>query len=76
MATERIYLSPPDVGIPEISRVTAALESGWVAPIGPDLTGFEADIRAFTSTKAAVALASGTGGIQLGLWGRQVSRRF
>ena len=67
MATERIYLSPPDVGIPEISRVTAALESGWVAPIGPDLTGFEADIRAFTSTKAAVALASGTGGIQLGL---------
>lgn len=67
MATERIYLSPPDVGGLEISRVAAALESGWVAPVGPDLTGFEADVCSFTSTNAAVALASGTAGIQLGL---------
>jgi dTDP-4-amino-4,6-dideoxygalactose transaminase len=67
MATERIYLSPPDVGISEISRVTAALESGWVAPAGPDLTGFEDDICSLTTSKAAVALSSGTAGIQLGL---------
>lgn len=67
MTTGRIYLSPPDVGASEISRVTAALESGWVAPVGPDLTGFEADICAFTQSNAAVALSSGTAGIQLGL---------
>lgn len=67
MTTGRIYLSPPNVGPSEISRVTAALESGWVAPVGPDLTGFEADICEFTGVKTAVALTSGTAGIHLGL---------
>lgn len=67
MVPQRIYLSPPFVGATEIARVVAALESGWVAPVGPDLTGFEDDIRGFAQVRAAVALSSGTAGIHLGL---------
>ncbi len=62
-----IYLSPPSVDEADIAAVEAAMRSGWVAPVGPDLTGFEADICAFTGTANAVALSSGTAAIHLGL---------
>ncbi len=64
---DRIYLAPPSVGPREIARVTAALESGWVAPVGPELDGFEADLRTFAGVGGAVALSSGTAGLHLGL---------
>ena len=67
MCRSRIYLSPPSVGSSEIERVVEALESGWVAPVGPELTGFEADICSEVGARGAVALASGTAGIHLGL---------
>lgn len=67
MVSERIYLAPPSVGSAEISRVTAALESGWVAPVGPELAGFETDVSTLTGLRAAVALSSGTAGLHLGL---------
>ena len=67
MTFGRIYLSPPNVGTAEISRVSAALASGWVAPVGPELEGFEEDIRRFANVNAAVALASGTAALHLGL---------
>lgn len=67
MTEPRIYLSPPAVGASEVARVVAALESGWVAPVGPELTGFEQDVCELTGVYAAVAMASGTAAIQLGL---------
>ncbi len=67
MSSERIYLTPPSVGPREIARVTAALESGWVAPVGPELDRFEADLRTFARVRGAVALSSGTAGLHLGL---------
>ena len=66
-APSRTYLSPPTVGEREIELVTAALRSGWVAPVGPDLTAFEEGISQFTGIPHAVALASGTAAIHLGL---------
>lgn len=67
MLNDRIYLAPPSVGVAEISRVIAALESGWVAPVGPELSGFETDICTITGARAAVALSSGTAALHLGL---------
>jgi dTDP-4-amino-4,6-dideoxygalactose transaminase len=62
----RIYLSPPDVGEDDRKRVIAAIESGWVAPAGPELDAFEADLSAHTG-RPAVALSSGTGALHLAL---------
>lgn len=67
LMTKRIYLSPPSVAEDDIEAVEAAMRSGWVAPVGPDLTGFEGDICEFTGAKNAVALSSGTAAIHLGL---------
>lgn len=62
----RIYLSPPDVGEEERKSVLAALDSGWVAPAGPDLDAFEAELSAHVG-RHAVALSSGTGALHLAL---------
>ncbi|MFT6290195.1 MAG: dTDP-4-amino-4,6-dideoxygalactose transaminase [Ilumatobacter sp.] len=63
----RIFLSPPDVGDAERNALLRAFDSGWVAPVGPELDGFEADIAAITSWPGAVALASGTAALHLAL---------
>ena len=42
--SQTIHLSPPDVGPLEESYLVAALRSGWVAPVGPDLEAFEHEI--------------------------------
>jgi dTDP-4-amino-4,6-dideoxygalactose transaminase len=64
---DRIYLSPPHLGHHELTYLHKALADNWVAPIGPNLTGFEADLCAFTGVAHAVALTSGTAAIHLGL---------
>jgi dTDP-4-amino-4,6-dideoxygalactose transaminase len=64
---DRIYLSPPHLGRHELNYLHKAVEDNWVAPIGPNLTGFEADLCAFTGVEHAVALTSGTAAIHLGL---------
>lgn len=64
---EFMFLSPPDITEVEVDLVTAAMRSGWVAPVGPDLDAFEAELAAFTGVPEVVALASGTSALQLGL---------
>ena len=63
----RIYLSSPDVGPLERDYLLNALESGWVAPAGPELDGFERDVAALTGWPGAVALSSGTAALHLAL---------
>src|SRR6266545_7338293 len=65
--TRRIYLSAPDVGEAEERRVLGALRSGWVAPIGPDVDGFEGDVARRVGVAHAVALSSGTAALHLAL---------
>jgi len=62
-----MHLSPPDVGQMEISAVVAALESGWVAPAGPEIALFETEIAACADRPHGVALSSGTAALHLGL---------
>lgn len=64
-----IYLSPPDVGPLEESYLVAALRSGWVAPIGPDLDAFEREVAARVGSRGAVAVSSGTAALHLALLG-------
>ncbi|MEW2326954.1 aminotransferase class I/II-fold pyridoxal phosphate-dependent enzyme [Micromonospora chersina] len=67
--TRTIHLSPPDVGPLEESYLIAALRSGWVAPVGPDLAAFEREVAARVGTAGAVAVSSGTAALHLALLG-------
>ncbi|MDO7853230.1 DegT/DnrJ/EryC1/StrS family aminotransferase [Hymenobacter convexus] len=64
---DRLYLSPPHLGRHELNYVSKAIEDNWVAPAGPNLAGFEADICAAVGVPYCVALSSGTAAIHLGL---------
>jgi len=64
-----IYMSSPDVGLAEEAALIQAIRSGWVAPLGPDVDGFEADIAARLGVTHAVALSSGTAALHLALLG-------
>lgn len=66
---DRVSLSTPDVGELEETHLLAAFRSGWIAPVGPDLTAFETELAAHAGVAHAVALASGTAALHLGLHG-------
>jgi dTDP-4-amino-4,6-dideoxygalactose transaminase len=63
----RIYLSAPDVGRREEDALVAALRSGWVAPLGPEVDAFERETAARVGVAQGVALSSGTAALHLGL---------
>jgi dTDP-4-amino-4,6-dideoxygalactose transaminase len=63
----RIYLSPPHVGDAERVRLVAALESGWVAPVGPEVDAFEREVAAVSGRRAGAATNSGTAALHLAL---------
>jgi dTDP-4-amino-4,6-dideoxygalactose transaminase len=58
--SQMIHLSAPDVGPLEEAYLIAALRSGWVAPVGPDLEAFEREIAARVGTRGAVGVCSGS----------------
>lgn len=62
-------LSQPQLAPSDITAVTKALESGWLAPVGPDLARFEAEVAKKVGRAFAVGLSSGTAGLHLGLQG-------
>lgn len=63
----RLYLSPPDVGEEERRLLLDAFDSNWVAPLGPHVDAFEAEVAALVGVGHAVALSSGTAGLHLAL---------
>jgi pyridoxal phosphate-dependent aminotransferase EpsN len=63
----RIYLSAPDVRPLERELLLAALDSGWVAPVGPDLDAFEVELAEAAGVAHAVAVSSGTAALHLAL---------
>jgi len=63
----RLYLSPPDIRPRDHVSLAEALNSNWVAPIGPHLDAFEAAVATRTGAKHAVALNSGTAALHLAL---------
>ena len=67
MGADRIYLSSPDVGQLEEEALVRALRSGWVAPLGPEVDAFEAELAERVGVEHGVALSSGTAALHLGL---------
>ncbi len=68
-ANPPILMSQAHVTQTEVDFVTNALRSGWVAPLGPDVDAFEAEVCRFTGARHALALSSGTAAIHLALLG-------
>jgi dTDP-4-amino-4,6-dideoxygalactose transaminase len=67
LESKRRYLSAPLVEGEDIQAVVQSLETGWIAPIGPDLFAFENQIAEYLKVSNAVGLSSGTSAIHLGL---------
>ncbi|MDF2559425.1 MAG: pyridoxal-5-phosphate-dependent protein [Microbacterium sp.] len=65
--SDRIYMSSPDVGEAEEQAVVAAMRSGWIAPLGPDVDAFERELAERVGVAHAVALSSGTAALHLAL---------
>ena len=63
----RIFLSPPSSGPEELEAVRQALESGYLAPIGPDVDAFEKELAEYSGVPHAVAVSSGTAALHLAL---------
>jgi len=70
MPTDRIYLCLAQMSEAghEKKYIQEAFESNWVAPLGPNVNGFEADLEHFLGfKKKVVALSSCTAAIHLAL---------
>lgn len=65
---QKIWLSSPHMGGTEEKYVQEAFDSNWVAPLGPNVNGFEQDIADYLQDDMHVAaLTSGTSALHLGL---------
>ncbi len=51
----------------ELPYVQQAFDTNWIAPLGPNVDGFERELCAYIGTGYAAALSSGTAGIHLAL---------
>ena len=67
MSNSKIWLSSPHMGEKEFEFVKEAFDTNWVAPLGPNVDGFEKDLVEFTGSKNAAALSSGTSALHLAL---------
>lgn len=64
----KIWLSSPHMGGNEMRYVQEAYDTNWVAPLGPNVNGFESDLEKYINNDIKVAcLASGTSAIHLAL---------
>ncbi|AZL10751.1 aminotransferase class I/II-fold pyridoxal phosphate-dependent enzyme [Brevibacterium aurantiacum] len=70
---ETIPLCVPSVGIAEEAAVSMALRSGWVAPAGPQVDAFEAELAELTERPAVVSVSSGTAALHLSLLAAGIS---
>lgn len=68
MNNTKIWLSSPHMGGTEQDYIKEAFDTNWVAPLGPNVTGFEQDLEQFLDDEVYVAaLSSGTAALHLGL---------
>ena len=68
MNNAKIWLSSPHMGGSEQKFVQEAFDLNWVAPLGPNVKGFEQDLEKYLGEGNQVAaLSSGTAAIHLGL---------
>ncbi|WP_233861463.1 DegT/DnrJ/EryC1/StrS family aminotransferase [Tenacibaculum piscium] len=65
---DKIWLSSPHMGGSEQKYVQEAFDTNWIAPLGPNVNGFEKDLENYIGENSNVAcLVSGTSAIHLAL---------
>jgi len=64
---EKIWLSSPHLGEQEQQFVQEAFDTNWIAPLGPNVNGFEQDLQEYNGVAHAAALSSGTGAIHIAM---------
>ena len=71
----KIWLSSPHMGGQEQEFVAKAFEENWIAPLGPNVNGFEEDLQQYLGNDKHIGvLSSGTAAIHLALVQLGVSR--
>lgn len=64
----RIYLCLAHMSGNEMKYIQEAFDTNWVVPLGPNVNGFEEDLKQFVgSDKEIVALSAGTAAVHLAL---------
>lgn len=64
----KIWLSSPHMGGGELKYINQAFDENWIAPLGPNVSGFENDLENYLGEDSHVAcLSTGTGAIHLAL---------
>lgn len=64
----KIWLSPPHMSGEERKHIEQAFNTNWIAPLGPNVTGFEESLENYLGDQVKVALLnSGTSAIHLAL---------
>ena len=64
----KIWLSSPHMGGSELNYIHEAFDSNWVAPLGPNVNGFENDLKEYLGQNIQVgALSSGTAALHIAL---------
>ncbi|MBC5995063.1 DegT/DnrJ/EryC1/StrS family aminotransferase [Pontibacter cellulosilyticus] len=64
----KIWLSSPHMGGAEEKYVKEAFDTNWIAPLGPNVDGFEKDLEGYLGSDVHVAaLSSGTAALHLAL---------
>lgn len=75
MTNKKIWLSLAHMGGHEQKFIQEAFDTNWVVPLGPNVNGFEEDLRKFLGQDVhTVALSSGTAAIHLALVQLEVQR--
>ena len=65
---KRVWLSLAHMGGHEQKFIQEAFDTNWVVPLGPNVNGFEQDLRGYLNDNVnVVALSSGTAAIHLAL---------
>jgi dTDP-4-amino-4,6-dideoxygalactose transaminase len=68
MSKDKIWLSSPHRGGGEQKFVNEAFDTNWIAPLGPNVNGFEQDLEKYLNQNVQVAaLSAGTAAIHLAL---------
>jgi dTDP-4-amino-4,6-dideoxygalactose transaminase len=65
--SQRVFLSPPFINGHEIHFIQKAINSNYIAPLGPQVDDFEKTLSEYTGRRYALALSSGTAAIHLAL---------
>jgi dTDP-4-amino-4,6-dideoxygalactose transaminase len=71
-----IWLSSPNMSKEniEMTYVSQAFSSNWIAPLGPNVNAFESEVCSIVGAQFSVALTSGTAAIHMALKAAKIKR--